>query len=127
MPRALARFLSLGALVVFSASVSGLAEAAAHAEHNSWTKCRHTGERIARGNPCRCGCNKAKRKPMLKFIDTHSNCDGDDVVAHVPQFTKLVAHWGQGNFIWLQTVVVFLSLQAPLWRAQDNFVLLKPG
>jgi len=75
-------------LAVFTASASGFAESFAHAEHNAWSKCRHTQQRIARGKPCPCGCNK-KAKPALRITNDHSDCDADDVVAHAPAFSQL--------------------------------------
>jgi hypothetical protein len=87
-PQASRSFLLL--LAVFSASLSGLAESAAHAEHNQWTHCRHTQQRIERGKPCPCGCNR-KQKRSLRIVQDLSSCAADDVVAHAPAFTQLQA------------------------------------
>jgi hypothetical protein len=75
-------------LAIFTASASGFAESFAHAEHNAWSKCRHTRQRIERSKPCPCGCSK-KARPGLRITNDHTDCDADDVVAHAPAFLGL--------------------------------------
>ncbi|MFZ5630622.1 MAG: hypothetical protein ACOY5B_15930 [Spirochaetota bacterium] len=75
-------------LAIFAASASGIAESFAHAQHNAWSKCRHTQQRIQRGKPCPCGCSK-KARPALRITSDLADCDADDVVAHAPAFSGL--------------------------------------
>jgi len=84
------RTIFLLVLAVFTASASGFAESLAHADHNAWSKCRHTQQRIERGKPCPCACNK-KAKPALRITNEHADCDSDYVHAHAPQFLQLCA------------------------------------
>jgi hypothetical protein len=82
--------ISLLVLGVVTTSASGFAESFAHAEHNQWTHCRHTQQRIERGKPCPCGCNR-KQKRSLRIVQDVSSCASDDVLAHAPAFTQLQA------------------------------------
>lgn len=124
----LPRLFALCALAIFSTSISGLAESLAHSERAYWTKCRHTAERIARGLPCRCGCTKAKKaKPVVKLLDGHGNCDADDVVAHAPQFTKLVGSLVRGLIIDSRDGIGFFVVLVPLRWMESTLAVLKPG
>ncbi len=72
-------------------------EALAEAEHNKYFKCKHTQNKIERGKDCPCGCNKLK-KPGPRIISEISDCEADEIVIHVPQFSKfnaMIADYGR--------------------------------
>lgn len=71
-------------------SFTCFADAARHADQNAYFRCKHTQQKIERTKNCPCGCNKNKRS-MLRVRSAEESCESDDVVAHAPQFEKLVA------------------------------------
>jgi hypothetical protein len=77
-------------VLVNLASFSSFAESVTHQNHNAFFHCQHTRQKIERTKPCPCGCNK-KKNSRMRMTSVDSSCDSDDVVAHAPQFEKLVS------------------------------------
>lgn len=117
---------ALWAIILFAVSISGLPDSVVQAQHVAWTKCRHTGQRIARFKPCPCGCTKHKGKVRLRLLGERPDC-ADDLVVRAPHFTKLVAVVAdsltlQQHFDHNRALTLALAIIPPLTLAS-----LKPG
>lgn len=86
----LKRIISVFLIQVFVFSCTCFADSVRHADKNAYFKCKHTQQKIERTKNCPCGCNK-KKSALLRISPAEDNCESDDVVAHAPQFEKLVA------------------------------------
>ncbi len=84
MKKTLAFLLVLANLLSFSS----FAESVVRHEHNAYFHCQHTRQKIERTKHCPCGCNK-KSKKQLRIVSESSDCESDDVVAHLPAFSQL--------------------------------------
>lgn len=84
------RIISVFLIQMFVFSFTCFADSVRHDDQNTYFKCKHTQQKIERTKNCPCGCNKNK-KSMLRVSSAEENCESDDVVAHAPQFEKLVA------------------------------------
>ena len=86
----LKHIISVFLVHMFVFSFSCFADSFRHADQNAYFKCKHTLQKIERTKNCPCGCNKNK-KSILRVSSAEDSCESDDVVAHAPQFEKLVA------------------------------------
>jgi hypothetical protein len=117
---------SLSLMPFFLLSFSGVAEACERSNHNSYFHCKHTHRKVERTKACPCGCNKKKRA-TLRLTADHDSCDSDDVVAHVPQFTKLAGYTTAGLLPRIEKISVNVVISSPPLKAVFHQPPVPPG